>query len=610
MRRLLISLVPIAAALFAAASSDLASGDALRRPCRREGAIIGYLPSVKVSPCGGGIRSGGDLYRGDRVSATAIGEVTFQTQHVLRCTLSNGSAVIYPTPFVVLKLMRGSISCKQAGGMPRWKFKGPNVSVRIVQAAASRTLREDKGGGETIFAIVASKKTTAVKVYEGVARASAHGASRTVGGGSQVIVQSHRAPSQAREFTPTAKQVQTFAALKNDVTTTTTADVPNLFTSQNQHYGVLISENPAVADQVAKTLRNVKLLKLSADDARGDPQATASAIKRYPARIVIVAGALTTMSSVLEELNDPDFQGLVGKELTVVFVPIKTPANTCLGRVATIAGTAGDDILQGTAADDVIIGQGGNDVIRGNDGADIICGGANNDDIDGGQGSDQIDGGDGDDSAQGSGGNDIIAGGAGNDYLDGGVGGCCTESTNNGDDELIGGDGNDELWSSDFGRATMRGGPGDDHLHGLNGSDSLEGGAGADILDGGAGDDTIIGGSGSDLLNGLEGDDTLDSVDLIAGNDRNDGGFGSDTCRGDDGDVFLGCDNSGAARSQFELRSSPANVLTVRHQKPRRSARDTGSKIWASASISLRVGAARARTETRSSGALELGLVF
>ncbi len=43
-------------------------------------------------------------------------------------------------------------------------------------------------------------------------------------------------------------------------------------------------------------------------------------------------------------------------------VPARAAAPTCLGRAATIVGTAGvDDPLPGTSGDDVIVGRGGND---------------------------------------------------------------------------------------------------------------------------------------------------------------------------------------------------------------------------------------------------------
>jgi len=46
----------------------------------------------------------------------------------------------------------------------------------------------------------------------------------------------------------------------------------------------------------------------------------------------------------------------------------------CAGRVATIVGTPGNDLLVGTNGPDVIAGLGGNDVIYGLGGNDILCG--------------------------------------------------------------------------------------------------------------------------------------------------------------------------------------------------------------------------------------------
>src|SRR5205807_6990972 len=70
---------------------------------------------------------------------------------------------------------------------------------------------------------------------------------------------------------------------------------------------------------------------------------------------------------------------------------------TCRGRIATIIGTPGDDLIRGTPAPDVIVGLGGGDLIFGGGGNDVICGGEGDDSIDGGAGDDVIDGGAGND---------------------------------------------------------------------------------------------------------------------------------------------------------------------------------------------------------------------
>jgi Ca2+-binding RTX toxin-like protein len=61
---------------------------------------------------------------------------------------------------------------------------------------------------------------------------------------------------------------------------------------------------------------------------------------------------------------------------------------TCGGRVATIVGTVGRDVLRGTDGDDVIAALGGDDVVLGMGGNDIICGGHGRDVVNGGRGQD------------------------------------------------------------------------------------------------------------------------------------------------------------------------------------------------------------------------------
>src|SRR5262245_2778866 len=84
---------------------------------------------------------------------------------------------------------------------------------------------------------------------------------------------------------------------------------------------------------------------------------------------------------------------------------------TCDGRVPTILGTDGPDVIKGTPGRDVIAGLGGDDQIGGGQN-DIICGGDGNDRLNGGSGNDTLFGEGGD--------NDFLDGGPGNDMMDAG----------------------------------------------------------------------------------------------------------------------------------------------------------------------------------------------
>ncbi len=95
---------------------------------------------------------------------------------------------------------------------------------------------------------------------------------------------------------------------------------------------------------------------------------------------------------------------------------------TCNGKVATIVGSPGDDMLRGTKLPDVIVGLGGNDTITGASGNDTICSGPGNDVISAGNGHDFVDGGTGDDTLIGGFGNDVLRAGLGNDLINGDVG--------------------------------------------------------------------------------------------------------------------------------------------------------------------------------------------
>jgi RTX calcium-binding nonapeptide repeat (4 copies) len=86
---------------------------------------------------------------------------------------------------------------------------------------------------------------------------------------------------------------------------------------------------------------------------------------------------------------------------------------TCAGKLTTIVGTDGKDVLSGTRAADVIATGKGNDVIKGLAGNDTVCGGAGKDRELGGKGNDLL---------RGEAGKDTLKGGPGKDKLKGGPG--------------------------------------------------------------------------------------------------------------------------------------------------------------------------------------------
>jgi subtilisin-like proprotein convertase family protein len=89
------------------------------------------------------------------------------------------------------------------------------------------------------------------------------------------------------------------------------------------------------------------------------------------------------------------------------------PIARCDGKVATIVGTAGKDVLRGTRGTDVIVGLGGNDTITAVKGNDTVCGGAGKDVLSGGAGRDRLLGGPGNDRLTGGAGRDTCLGGRG-----------------------------------------------------------------------------------------------------------------------------------------------------------------------------------------------------
>ncbi|HET9119727.1 MAG TPA: calcium-binding protein [Solirubrobacterales bacterium] len=89
----------------------------------------------------------------------------------------------------------------------------------------------------------------------------------------------------------------------------------------------------------------------------------------------------------------------------------------CAGRIATLVGTSGRDVLRGSRGPDVIAAGAGRDVVRGESGADWICTGTGRDAIRGGRGSDTLIGGKGADRIWGGPGRDRCPGAAAPDRL-------------------------------------------------------------------------------------------------------------------------------------------------------------------------------------------------
>jgi Ca2+-binding RTX toxin-like protein len=246
--------------------------------------------------------------------------------------------------------------------------------------------------------------------------------------------------------------------------------------------------------------------------------------------------------------------------------------STCFGKLVTITGTSGRDVLRGTEGPDVIAGRAGDDLVLAGGGVDRICGGAGHDRVDGGRGSDRIDGGPGQADAvtYASATRGVVvdlgrgrAAGAGNDRLlriewvhgsrfadrlrggpqanvvDGGDGDDVLVFGASGSDRWIGGPGRDLLTvagvdvelRADLAESSIHKPFGIDSVEGI---EDLEGGPRRDMLIGDGGPNRLIGGPESDTLVGGDGDDTLlggNESDMLvpgAGSDLADGQEGFD----------------------------------------------------------------------------------
>lgn len=168
------------------------------------------------------------------------------------------------------------------------------------------------------------------------------------------------------------------------------------------------------------------------------PSVTLSVIPRK-------TGVISNTASVRGEQKDP----VASNNKATVTTSVVGPPSTCRGVVASITGTAGDDVIAGSPGRDVIATFGGNDTIAALGGRDLACAGSGADYVGAGSAADRVFGGAGGDRLLGRGGPDALRGGAGPDLLKG----------NRGADRLRGG--------PDFDRC--RGGAGVDSVRGCEG---------------------------------------------------------------------------------------------------------------------------------------------
>ncbi|MFD1881152.1 calcium-binding protein [Paracoccus pacificus] len=166
--------------------------------------------------------------------------------------------------------------------------------------------------------------------------------------------------------------------------------------------------------------------------------------------------------------------------------------------MATIPGTANNDLIYGTSGDDLITGLGG---VR-----DTLYGGMGRDTIDGGDGMDTIFGDFG--YYGGYGDPDTLLGGAGGDYL-----------YDYSDGNLFDGGADDDTIYAYGSNSTIRGGLGDDSIYDYGGRNIINGGEDSDFYYIYAGGSTINGGGGADKLVVVmpEGDVVLDTREGLWG---------------------------------------------------------------------------------------------
>ncbi|ONG56096.1 hypothetical protein BKE38_07160 [Pseudoroseomonas deserti] len=239
---------------------------------------------------------------------------------------------------------------------------------------------------------------------------------------------------------------------------------------------------------------DIFILNSSADFAVGEIIDGGS--DRDTLRFAATAADTLTLTGLVVAVEEVRISDANGDTSSIAAINVDARQLTS-GRVITLIGNDGDNILHGNDdGQNTIESGGGNDTLYGGGLADTLEGGAGNDVLYGGAG------------------NDILKGGAGADYLDGGTGVDTADYSDstlyvsvNLQDETqgtLGGAAGDVLISIE----NVTGSVHDDFIRGNSGANYLAGGVGNDQLLGEAGNDLLEGGLGADILTGGDGNDT------------------------------------------------------------------------------------------------------
>jgi probable HAF family extracellular repeat protein len=184
------------------------------------------------------------------------------------------------------------------------------------------------------------------------------------------------------------------------------------------HHSLFRTAEGEVHDLGTLEEKNWKFVRTSAHDINASNQIV-GAVSDYPGSDELAF--LWTPADGLQDLNDApgvkdsdwelekalainDAGQIVGRgrnpdyhNRAYLLTPVKLK---CQGRLPTVIGTKGNDVLKGTKGRDVIQGGDGNDVIKAGGGNDIVCGGPGNDKLYGGAGKNQLAGGSGKDTCK------------------------------------------------------------------------------------------------------------------------------------------------------------------------------------------------------------------
>ncbi|HZQ80859.1 MAG TPA: hypothetical protein VFB25_02660 [Gaiellaceae bacterium] len=287
----------LAVAVTVAAVAAGAGGSAAKRglSCTvQEGTVVAYSPSARHS-CAAGISAGAVLRRTETVQTGYPGQLTFHTNHLMRCIELNsapkGTAdVIMPSKSIALQHVRGTTWCLHGPTDPAVTLTAPGATIVL---------------GGTLFGVQTDATGSTVQVADGSAtvRSTATRSSVTVGAGFQALIPPTGKPSAPvpLQLAETAQQAVFF--LQFNVVPMGVAQPLAFVKQQKEKSAVVVASDGVALKTEAPFLNGLETRTFSAEQAQADPGAVLKGATALKTRVILAVGDFEALEPALTALS-------------------------------------------------------------------------------------------------------------------------------------------------------------------------------------------------------------------------------------------------------------------------------------------------------------------